>query len=321
MKSIVTLTLNPAIDESTTVENIHPEHKMRCASPKYEAGGGGINVSKALRRLGGESIAIFPAGGPTGVLLKSLVEGEGLTWQAVEIKNWTRQNFIVVETSSNGQYRFGMPGPELTEKEAEQCLDLIRKVSPAPDYIVASGSLPPGLPVDYFARVARLAKELGSRFILDTSGEPLRLAVKEGVFLLKPNLGELSKLVGEESLEMYLVDDAAAQVIAQHHCQVVVVSMGPSGALLVTRDGYDHVPAPAVPKKSTVGAGDSMVAGMTYYLAQGKSMGEMVRHGVACGTAATMNPGTELFRKEDVEKLYQWIGQYAKRYVLSFENR
>jgi 6-phosphofructokinase 2 len=320
MKTIVTLTLNPAIDKSTTVDRIYPEQKLRCEMPRFDAGGGGINVSKAIKRLGGQSIAVFPVGGPSGQVLRQLVQKEGIDCRTVETKNWTRENFIVVESSTNGQYRFGMPGPEMSETEGEQCLDIIRSMTPKPDYIVASGSLPPGLPPDYYARVARLAKRLDARLVLDTSGEPLRLAANEGVFLLKPNVGELSKLAGVEELEMNMVDDAAAEIIRKGNCEVVVVSLGPSGALLVTAEGYQHVPAPTVPKKSTVGAGDSMVGGMTYLLAQGKSLPEMVQHGVACGTAATMNVGTELFHKHDVDKLYQWLVQYAKRYSLSFEN-
>jgi 6-phosphofructokinase 2 len=320
MKNIVTLTLNPAIDKSTTVDRIYPEQKLRCENPRFDAGGGGINVSKAIKRLGGHSIAVFPVGGPSGQVLRDLVQKEGIDCRTVETRNWTRENFIVVESSTNGQYRFGMPGPEISEAEGEQCLDIISSLTTKPDYIVASGSLPPGLPPDYYARVARLAKKLGARFILDTSGEPLRIAANEGVFLLKPNVGELSKLAGVEQLEMNMVDDAAADIIKKGNCEVVVVSLGPSGALLVTAEGYQHVPAPTVPKKSTVGAGDSMVGGMTYLLAQGGSLPEMVQHGVACGTAATMNVGTELFHKQDVEKLYGWLVQYAKRYSLNFEN-
>jgi 6-phosphofructokinase 2 len=321
MKTIVTLTPNPAIDKSTVVDRILPEHKLRCDTPKFEAGGGGINVSKAIKRLDGESLAIFPSGGPTGIMLEGLLKEEGVTYQTVPIQNWTRENFIVVESSTNGQFRFGLPGPDMTVGEGQACLDALLKVRTKPDYIVASGSLSPGLPLDFFAQVARIAKQLGSRFILDTSGEPLQLAVNEGVYLLKPNLGELSKLAGMESLEMEMVDDVAQEIISKGSCEVMVVSLGPSGALLVTKDGYTHVPAPSVKKKSTVGAGDSMVAGMTWSLAQSKSLQEMVRFGVACGTAATMNSGTELFRKADVDKLYHWICTYSNRYVMNFENR
>jgi 6-phosphofructokinase 2 len=311
MKSIVTITLNPAIDKSTSADHIVPEHKIRCAKPKFEAGGGGINVSRAIKKLGGESLAIFPAGGPPGMLLQDILKGEGVSHQAVPVSQWTRENFIVVDSSTNGQFRFGMPGHELTEMEAQSCLDALQKINPKPDYVVASGSLPPGLPQDFFARIARVVKQLGSRFILDTSGEPLRLAANEGVYLLKPNLGELSKLAGVDTIETEGVHTYARQIIEKGNCEVVAVSLGPGGAMLVTKDLADHVPAPTVRKRSTVGAGDSMVAGMVLSLGLGKGLQEMIRYGVACGTAATMNSGTELCKKKDVDYLYEWICTYS----------
>ncbi len=311
MKSIVTLTLNPAIDKSTSADHIAPEHKLRCAKPKFEAGGGGINVSRALKKLGGESVAVFPAGGPPGTLLQDILKAEGVRSQAIPITQWTRENFIVVDTSNNCQYRFGMPGHELTAQEAQACMDVLKNTNPKPEYLVASGSLPPGLPQDFFARIAKIAKESGAKFILDTSGEPLKLAANEGVYLLKPNLGELSRLAGVDSIETIGVQKYARQIIDKGNCEVVAVSLGPGGAMLVTKDIAEHIPAPTVRKRSTVGAGDSMVAGMVWSLASGKNLHEMIRYGVACGTSATMNPGTELCKKEDVEYLYEWICKYS----------
>lgn len=305
---IVTLTLNPAVDTSTTVEQFVPEQKLRCAAPRHDAGGGGINVSKAIRRLGGESLALFTSGRTQGLLLQELVEKEGITHQIIGIEGSTRENFIVTETSTNNQYRFGMPGPALTSAEADVCLAALRTLNGA-TYVVASGSMPEGLPVDFYAVIAREVKKLGARFILDTSGEPLRAAANEGVFLLKPNVGELAKMVGTDKLELSDVDDAALDIIHRGNCEVVVVSLGPQGAMLVTKDGYEHIPAPPVKKLSTVGAGDSMVGGMVYALSQGKTYADMVRQGVACGSAATMNPGTELFKKEDAERLLAWINR------------
>jgi 6-phosphofructokinase 2 len=178
---------------------------------------------------------------------------------------------------------------------------------------VASGSLPPGIPEDFIGQLATLAKKQGARFIADTSGEPLLLAAQQGVFLLKPNMSELCSLVGKSFLEADEVDDAAREVISKGDCEVVVISMGPAGALWVTRDEQEQVPAPVVKKQSTVGAGDSMVAGITWMLAQGKSLREAVRFGVACGTGATMNAGTQLFKKADVEKLYDWINKHVRK--------
>ena len=184
-----------------------------------------------------------------------------------------------------------------------------------PSIIAASGSLPPGVPDNFYARLAVMSKQKGIKLIVDTSGAPLQLAAQEGVYLLKPNLSELCSLVGKDYLQLKEVDEAAKQVIEKGHCEVVVVSMGPSGAMLVTKDLHENIPAPTVKKLSTVGAGDSMVGGIAWMIEQGKSLSEMVRFGVACGTAATMNAGTQLFKKEDVLKLYEWINQLSYSFV------
>jgi len=314
---IVTITLNPAVDESTTVPTLVAEQKMRCAEPRYDAGGGGLNVSKALKKLGGTSLALFSSGGPTGQLFEHLVRQAGIDYRTIPTQGWTRENFIVTETATNAQYRFGLPGPTLSPEEARAWLQALETLPAQPTYLVASGSLSPGLPADFYAQLARIARNLGARFILDTSGEPLRAAANEGVFLLKPNIGELAALTGVEKLETEDVDDAARAIIDRGDCEVVAVSMGPQGAMLVTRDQVEHIPAPPVKKRSTVGAGDSMVAGMTYALSSGQSYRQMIRLGVACGSAATMNPGTELFHKEDVDRLLAWIDRYGERYQLA----
>ncbi len=310
MRSIVTVTINPAIDKSSTVDHIEPEHKLRCSNPKFEAGGGGINVSRAIKKLGCESLAVFPSGGHTGIGLQDLLTEEGIHQVSVKIKNLTRENFAIVETATNNQFRFNMGGSEMSQEEAQQCLDVLASLNPTPDYLVASGSLPPGIAPDFYAQVARIAKKLNSKFILDTSGEGLKLAANEGVYLLKPNLGELHRLADideEEELEEDKIIELAMSIIDKGNCQVVVVSLGADGALLVSKERVEHIRAPKIQKRSTVGAGDSMVAGMVLSLAQEKSLGEMVRYGVACGTAATMNEGTELCKKSDVDSLYEWI--------------
>lgn len=305
---ILTLTLNPAIDKSTSIDRLIPEQKLRCDSPRFDAGGGGINVSKAIKRLGGDSLAVFTSGGPTGELLKQLLKKEGVDFQAIETEQWTRENFMVTETITNAQYRFGMSGPVLSATEKQAFLDTIERIKP--DFVVASGSLPPQTEANFYEKVAALSKKVNAKLILDTSGESLRLASDEGVFLLKPNIGELCALVGVDTLEMDDVDDAARTLIGNGKCEKVVVSLGPKGALLVTESIVQYVPAPPVKKKSTVGAGDSMVAGMTWALAQGKTDIEMVCWGVACGSAATMNEGTQLFQKNDAERLFKWINKH-----------
>ncbi|MCC7245964.1 MAG: 1-phosphofructokinase family hexose kinase [Saprospiraceae bacterium] len=310
--NIVTLTLNPALDKSTETEQLIPEQKLRCSPMRIDAGGGGINVSKGVSKLGGKSIAVFPVAGHNGQVLRQLVEAQNITTQVIELSGETRENIAVTATHTNQQFRFTLPGNALDPKDADRCLQLIENIKP--QYLVASGSLPPGLPAEYFEKVAAFAKTIGARFILDTSGAALAAAADEGLFLLKPNIGELAALVGSPKLEMNEVDDAALEIIRQGKCEVVVVSLGPQGALLVTRDGFEHVPAPMVDKKSTVGAGDSMVSGMVWALAQGMDFRQMARWGVACGSAATMNAGTQLFEVNDVRNLLKWIKMYGERY-------
>ncbi|MBB3838493.1 6-phosphofructokinase 2 [Runella defluvii] len=307
---IVTLTVNPAVDKSTHIDRLIPEQKLRCDAPRFDAGGGGINVSKAIKRLGGKSTAIFTMGGPSGQVLRDLVSQEGIDCEVIQTEQWTRENFIVAETSTNAQYRFGMPGAALSEAETEAVLETLRQSKA--EYVVASGSLPPQMDVNFYEKVASISKEIGTRLVLDTSGEPLRAACDEGVFLLKPNIGELEALVGAKDLQIDDVDDAARMLIGDGKCEVVIVSMGPKGAILVTKDLCEHVPAPPVQKRSTVGAGDSMVAGMTWALTQGLTYSEMIRWGVACGSAATMNEGTQLFLRADVERLMDWLKRFGK---------
>jgi 6-phosphofructokinase 2 len=159
MKNIVTLTLNPTIDKSTRVDQMVPEHKLRCDKAVYDPGGGGINVSRVLRRLTGDSLAVFTSGGHTGHFLQDLLGLEGVRHLPVSIKDRTRENFIVLETGTNHQYRFGLGGPTLTPNEWQQCLTVLEELEPKPDFLVASGSLPPGVPSDFYARVAGIARK------------------------------------------------------------------------------------------------------------------------------------------------------------------
>lgn len=314
---IYTLTLNPAVDVSMTVDRLVPEHKLHCSQPQYDAGGGGINVSKAIHRLGGKSVALFTSGGPTGLHLQELVEQEEVEYQIIGIEALTRECFVVTETTTNQQFRFGTPGPRLTAGEAAACLSHLETIADPVGFLVVSGSLPPGLPTDFYAQIAQIAKARGIRLVLDAAGESLQKALDEGVFLIKPNLGELARLVGVEQLETEQISKAAHELIGAGKCEVAVVSLGPRGALLVTANDHEFIQAPPVKKLSTVGAGDSVVGGMVYALSQGKTYADMIRQGVACGTAATMNPGTELFRATDAERLLHWINQQHPQLLMS----
>lgn len=308
-KSVLTITLNPTVDKSATVETIKPDKKLRCSRPVYEPGGGGINVSRGLERLGMHSLALFPFGGRTGELLKQLLKEENVETIPINIAAETRENFIVVDTSSNEEYRFGMPGEEINVQEAAGIYEKILDYKSSADIVVISGSLPPGIEPSFLRKLVKELKAKGAKVVLDTSGEALSEAIREGVYLLKPNLGELSRLSGLGELDNESADEAAKQLIDEGKAEIVVVSMGPQGAYLVTKDETLHVPAPSVKKLSTVGAGDSMVAGIVSVLAREGTMAEAARMGVACGTAATMSKGTGLFTKDNAERLYRWLSR------------
>jgi len=306
MQTIATLTMNPTIDKSSSVEQVIPGRKLRCKPPRHEPGGGGINVSRAIHRLGGQSVALYTAGGATGQMLQDLLGGEGvINHRPIVIEELTRQNLTVLEESSRQQFRFGMPGPVLQDAEWQRCLDELAILEPKTGYIVASGSLPSGVPDDFYARVASLAKEMGSRIIVDTSEEPLRLAAREGVYLLKPNLRELRQLAGRDLEDEAQQVAAAKEIVDTGQSEVVIVSLGAAGALLVSSAGHKRLRSPTVPIRSRVGAGDSMLAGIALALARGASLSDAARFGVAAGAAAVMTPGTELCRQEDVEQLYE----------------
>lgn len=304
MRTIVTLTMNPALDASTAVPFVLPDQKLRCEVPHYDPGGGGINVARVIHRLGGDALAAFPIGGAAGELLQSLLGAEGVPQMAVPVRSWTRENLNVLEQVSGRQFRFLMPGAALGEDEWPCFLSWIEGLQPRPEYVVASGSLPPGVPTDFYARLARLVRRVGARLVLDTSGEPLAEAVREGVHLLKPSLRELRALAGTPGDDdASLTAIATAAVREQRWCEVLVVSLGAARALWVDAQASEHLTAPSVPVQSTVGAGDSMVAGIVFQLAGGRSVGEAVRFGVAAGAAAVLRPGTALCERADIERL------------------
>jgi 6-phosphofructokinase 2 len=301
---IVTLTLNPSIDTSSSVGRVVAERKLRCSPPVHEPGGGGINISRAVRNLGGESVAVFPAGGHNGEKLVDLLDAENIRHRPMRIEQGTRENFTVYEESTGQQYRFGMPGPTLGKKEWKRCIEEVLGVNPAPGFVAASGSLPPGVPNDFYAQLARSVRDAGARMILDTSGPALAIGVDAGVYLIKPNLRELQDIMGEEYRFEAQQDEWAGQLIRQGRCEVVVISLGAGGAVAFWKDGRLRLRAPTVPIKSKVGAGDSMVGGMVLALSRGMDLPEVVRFGMAAGAAAVMTPGTELCRREDTERLY-----------------
>ncbi|MBF9411501.1 6-phosphofructokinase II [Escherichia coli] len=270
MVRIYTLTLAPSLDSATITPQIYPEGKLRCTAPVFEPGGGGINVARAIAHLGGSATAIFPEGGATGEHLVSLLADENVPVATVEAKDWTRQNLHVHVEASGEQYRFVMPGAALNEDEFRQLEEQV----------------------------------------LEIESEALSAALAIGnIELVKPNQKELSALVNRELTQPDDVRKAAQEIVNSGKAKRVVVSLGPQGALGVDSENCIQVVPPPVKSQSTVGAGDSMVGAMTLKLAENASLEEMVRFGVAAGSAATLNQGTRLCSHDDTQKIYAYLSR------------
>ena len=304
MLDILTVTMNPALDVSTSTEKVMDTHKLRCTAAILHPGGGGINVARVLHRLGGDCLALFPAGGANGQRLRQLIDQEQVRSYSIPIAGETRESFSVHEQSSGRDFRFLLPGPELAPSEWQACLRHVADLQAPPAYLVASGSLPPGLPADFHARLARLAKEHGSRLVLDSSGPPLAAALAEGVYLVKPSLRELRELTGHPLDTEQDWHAAALQIIRAGQAQVVALSLGEDGALLVTADRALRARSLPVKVASSIGAGDSFVGGLLWALNRQESLEQAFRYGMAAGAAALLAAGTALCQAADVERLH-----------------
>lgn len=304
MTDIVALSMNPSIDISMSVERVMPIRKLRCTAAQRDPGGGGINVARVVRRFGADVTAVYPSGGATGQLFRRLVDQEGIQSLAIKVSEETREDFTVFEKETGNQFRFVLPGPQLTDREWRECLGVLASFKGRLKFVVASGSLPPGVPEDFYGRVARMAKDMGSKVILDTSGAALDAALKEGVYLVKPNLHELSDLVHAplEGQDSWV--EACRSLVLAERAEVVALTLGDKGALLVTRDQALRAQALPIKPLSAVGAGDSFLGGMVWSLVSGHGLEDAFRYGNAAGSAAVLAPGTELCRPEDVERLY-----------------
>jgi len=301
--SIATVTANPAIDVSASVDQVLPFHKLRCTHEKRHPGGGGINIARVLHRWNADVTAIFPAGGITGELLKQLVDREGIPRCAIDVAGDTREDITIFEAGSGNQFRFVFPGAALSERELQACCDALTAITPGPNIVATSGSLPPGAPAGFFARVLSLAKRFGARSVIDSSGAALSLGLEEGVYLAKPNLRELSQLVGRSLTQEAEWLEASRSLVMAGKAEILTLTLGQGGALAVSREGAWRARAPSVQVVSTVGAGDSFLGAMILRLSHGADIAEALRYAVAAGTAALLAPGTELARPAETDHL------------------
>jgi 6-phosphofructokinase 2 len=302
--SVRTVTLNPSIDVSSDVERIEPTVKMRTTNERMDPGGGGINVARVLHRFGVRVEALFLAGGATGAVLDALLERQGLAARAVPIGDDTRTSLSVLETSTGREFRFVPVGPEVSEAELAA---MLTAAGDDCDFIVASGSLPPGAPDDFYARMAQRIPGR-AQFVLDTSGPELKAALAAGgLFLVKPSKGELEQLVGHPLVSREAIAECGSAIVARGSTRRIVVTCGRDGAIMADADGAWFMPALQVETRSTVGAGDSFLAGMIYGFATGKDAFGSFRLGAACGAASALSPGTGLAHPDDVQRLLQNI--------------
>lgn len=306
MKNIATLTLNPTIDVAYEVERVYSTHKMRTADEYHNPGGGGINVARVFVRLGGNARVHYMSGGATGVALDGLLDRHQLVRAKIGIKGETRVATSVLERSTGKEFRFVPPGPIVSTEECELAMEQLTQVDC--DYFIASGSLPRGVPEDFYARLAVKLTARGINFVLDSSGAGLREGLAAGnVLLVKPSQGELQQLVGKELKGNDAIADAALAIVREGKARYVAVTLGHEGAVLATADGTLFLPAIPIEAKSAVGAGDSFVAAMVYALASGWPVEDAFRYGLAGGGAAVLTPGTDLAQPKDIERLYALI--------------
>jgi 6-phosphofructokinase 2 len=302
LKPIVTLTLNPAIDWSSEAEVVQPTRKIRTTNQTYQPGGGGINVTRVVHEFGGNSIAVYLAGGSTGNVLDDLLGARGIARRRIPITDDTRMSNVVFERSTGLEYRFIPEGPEVTEREWTRCLATLDQIEW--DYLVASGSLPRGMPADFYATLLDRVAARRSKLVLDTSGEPLRLAMEHGgLFLVKPSHGEFEKLLGLKLETPEEIGEAAMVEVRRGRAEVIAVTLGHEGAVLASEAGVEFLPAAPVKVLSASGAGDSFVAGMVHGIASGRTLSDSFALGVAAGSAAVMTQGTQLCTRGDTDRL------------------
>lgn len=304
MPRILTLTLNPTIDVAYEVDKVIHTHKMRARNERHDPGGGGINVARVLARLGSDVRACYMAGGPTGLALDNLIERHGLAHSRIDIAGDTRTSTSVLETESGKEYRFVSPGPTVSEAEWQACLD--RLAEPPCDMLVISGSLPPGVPDNFYVHVQQFMARRGVPVVLDSSGAALRAGVAcGGLLLIKPSRGEMQTLTGMPLESIEAVSAAAASIVARGLARHVAVTLGHEGAVLAHDGGTLFLPALPVEAKSAVGAGDSFVAAMVHALSRQWNVIDAFRYGIAAGAAAVMTPGTDLCHRDDIDRLYR----------------
>jgi len=303
---IATITLNPSLDEHIMVHGLVVEETNRWVRLLRYAGGKGIDVSRAIHEMGGETIAYGFIGGPNGRVVEIMLDEEGVPASFTPIRQETRTNFIITDTKTSQQTRIGAPGPHISISELERFAKKLRQIHPRLEIMAIGGSVPPGIPVNIYHDIIMEAKGFGVRTILDSAGQWLVEGIKAKPYLIKPNVREAGGLLGREFASEEAIVEAALDLV-EMGIEVAVISRGKEGIIVATKKNLIKAVPPAVKVRSAVGAGDCAIAGLALKLAYGEPLIEACRLAVAMGTAAVLTPGTELCRRADVERLLPQI--------------
>lgn len=308
---VVTLTPNPALDIWLTTKEFVAGPKLRSSPPRVDPGGGGINVSRVIHRLEGETFALYAAGGRRGDEVAAALKREGVPAEMRRLKEETRENISVCEESSGDVLRFVTPGPEMQRDEAAALLESLEHAAQDAALVVGSGSLPKGAGEDFWAEAATRCQKAKARLVLD-SHDAVGPALEKGVFCFRENRDAIAKLENCEIGWPEETADWAAQQVQKNAAEIVIVTEGSEGAVLVTKDVKLLQPPPKVTPQSAIGAGDSFVAGLCLALSRNESVEEALRRAVATAAATLLTPGTELCRKEDVDRMLGDLGQLQR---------
>ena len=299
---IATVTLNPSLDRTVTVEELVMDEANRWTSLRRDPGGKGINVSRVIHELGGETVAYGFIGGIDGETLKHLLQQQAVPFDFTQIKGEIRSNFIIADLATYHQTRIDAPGPHIMRHELQKLVQKVKHISPKPDFLVFAGSVPPAVPADIYRQLIEAAKNNGIKTVLDSDNKWLKEGIKAKPNVIKPNVHEAEELLGKH-LRSEAAIVKALKALVDRGIEVAVISRGKDGLIAANGEMVLKAIPPQVEVRSTVGAGDSTIAGLVLKLNEGLGIDEACRWAVAAGTAAALTPGTELCRREDVVKL------------------
>lgn len=303
---ILTVTLNPALDLSTAADEVRPDLKLRCDKPVVDPGGGGINVSRAIKIIGGQSTAMVALGGATGTRIAEMLKSDGLQILRLTAPGETRQSLAVTDRATGGQYRFVLPGPEWHKAHLADSMAAIAEAARVGGWVVVSGSHPPGVAPGFEQMLTVRLKDGRAKLLVDTSGEALRALAGSStpVDVLRMDSHEAQELAGRD---LPLRSDSAAfaaSLVRDGAARSVIVARGADGSVIAGADGAWHAEATKVKVVSAVGAGDSFVAGFVLAMARDWPVEDALALGAAAASAAVMTPATELCHAHHVDEFY-----------------